>query len=154
MKLEELFLEDWTKNLIRFFQKKGYTVIIQENQSFKIDNFLDKKITLDNEYGFLRIIFKNDKMFSQFLDLAEIVCEVEVKTEEELDALNIKGSKIPDHFKQFDSLRKPEKLPCRIFPKNNLISFYDYDPRDLMDDKLYNRLKSIDTIINCLEKLN
>ncbi len=158
MRLEELFLEDWTKNLIHFFENKGCKVIIQKNQLFKIDNFLDKKITLNNEYGFLRIIFKNDKMFSQFLDLAEIVCEVEVKTEEELDALYINGSKIPDDFKEFDSLKKPKKytsvkLSCRIFPKNNLISFYDYDQKDLNNEKLNNRLKSIETIINCLEKL-
>jgi flagellin-specific chaperone FliS len=159
MKLEELFLEDWTNNLILFFEKKGCTLTIQKNQVFKIYNFLNKKITLNNEYGFLRIIFNNDGMLRQFSDLAEIVCEVEFKTEEELDALKINGSKIPDDFKQIDSIRKPEKytsikLPCRIYSENNIISFYDYDPRDLMDDKLYNRLKSIDTIIKCLEKLN
>lgn len=133
-------MEEWI-NFLTDFTKGICNSHLSENNKgkgvFETSEIFDLEITLSTKYGFLEIIFPNNKVQTDFLKYSSITKEVTDKGD--MNLVETKWNK--NHF------------PCRVFVENRKIQFYDLT-NDLPDgDKFEKRIKVIGSLFSILIEL-
>ena len=138
--------ENWTKYMIGYFESNKYILKTSTENNvliFNVKNILGTGITLNNQYGIIRLFFNNEIILNQFMKIAAIEY-----FEEKID--------IPQKFKhlldsQIKETYKSENLPCKIYRKENSFSFYDLEETINNDDTFNNRKTVFMKIISFIE---
>ena len=129
--------ENWTKYMIGYFESNKYILKTSTENNvliFNVKNILGTGITLNNQYGIIRLFFNNEIILNQFMKIAAIEY-----FEEKID--------IPQKFKhlldsQIKETYKSENLPCKIYRKENSFSFYDLE-ETLNNVETFNNRKTV-----------
>ena len=138
--------ENWTKYMISYFESNKYILTTSTENNvlmFNVKNILGTGITLNNQYGIIRLLFNDEIILNQFIKVAAIEY-----FEEKID--------IPQKFKhlldsQIKETYKSENLPCKIYRKENSFSFYDLEETINNDDTFNNRKTVFMKIISFIE---
>ena len=129
--------ENWTKYMIGYFESNKYILKTSTENNvliFNVKNILGTGITLNNQYGIIRLFFNNEIILNQFMKIAAIEY-----FEEKID--------IPQKFKhlldsQIKETYKSQNLPCKIYRKENSFSFYDLE-ETLNNVETFNNRKTV-----------
>ena len=129
--------ENWTKYMIGYFESNKYILKTSTENNvliFNVKNILGTGITLNNQYGIIRLFFNDEIILNQFMKIAAVEY-----FEEKID--------IPQKFKhlldsQIKETDKSENLPCKIYRKENSFSFYDLE-ETLNNVETFNNRKTV-----------
>ncbi len=138
--------ENWTKYMIGYFESNKYILKTSTENNvliFNVKNILGTGITLNNQYGIIRLFFNNEIILNQFMKIAAIEY-----FEEKIDVPQKFNHLLDIHIKE---TYKSENLPCKIYRKENSFSFYDLEETINNDDTFNNRKTVFMKIISFIE---
>jgi len=138
--------ENWTKYMISYFESNKYIIKTSTENNvliFNVKNILGTGITLNNQYGIIRLFFNNEIILNQFMKIAAIEY-----FEEKIDVPQKFNHLLDIHIKE---TYKSENLPCKIYRKENSFSFYDLEETINNDDTFNNRKTVFMKIISFIE---
>ena len=140
--------ENWTKYMIGYFESNKYILKTSTENNvliFNVKNILGTGITLNNQYGIIRLFFNDEIILNQFMKIAAIEY-----FEEKIDIPQKFNHLLDIHIKE---TYKSENLPCKIYRKENSFSFYDIEKILNTDEIINNRKTMFLKILSFIEQI-
>lgn len=130
-------MEKWINFLSEFTSEicTSKTLVLESGGlQFETSKIFGLDYKLSTKYGFLEILFLNDKAKQDFLEFSNI------------------SKKYTDRefYKQVNTSWNNKYFPCRVFVENNKIQFYDLTNDLNVNEKYENRIIVLQSIFNIL----